>query len=425
MGNIVLITQIFFTDNKERNKELCQVIANNINSNVFNSIHFLNEDDTKWEFLKKYNRQHVVQKNIGKRLTYADVFKYVVSQNISGYIVFANSDIYFDSTMHNVHMSGLEQIQKIYCQYRWDEDNSGNINLDKTDQYIRGGSQDAWIYHSNSNNIFIENINKFDFQFGRVACDNRFVYEVTQLKFQVVNEPEFIRCIHLHNVNHRTGGKTVAPNWRDPEVQKSMVKGPYAFVKATETKIIYLFWQTPVITELAFYEQKKNDDRYLGIPWAHIIDKKIDLETLYKIIKKQYGNKLYTCCQHIHFHKLINLWRKMGIQTVFTPHKLLNQDEIDGIKLLACPLYAVNIEDSQRNKEIDTTCKKDISYSFIGSYKAFYISKIRENIFNTPRLMTAYIKQTKEWHFEDHEYRNNPQIRENEMLEYNRILTKS
>ena len=35
-----------------------------------------------------------------------------------------------------------------------------------------------------------------------------------------------------------------------------------------------LFWQYPVITELTFYNQNKENPLYIGFPWATIIDNK-------------------------------------------------------------------------------------------------------------------------------------------------------
>ena len=34
-----------------------------------------------------------------------------------------------------------------------------------------------------------------------------------------------------------------------------------------------LFWQYPVITEKTFYQQNKDNEKYIGFPWATIIDK--------------------------------------------------------------------------------------------------------------------------------------------------------
>jgi hypothetical protein len=35
----------------------------------------------------------------------------------------------------------------------------------------------------------------------------------------------------------------------------------------------------------------------------------------------------------------------LGITTLYTPHKIKDEDVINGITLKPCPLYAVNVED--------------------------------------------------------------------------------
>ena len=46
-----------------------------------------------------------------------------------------------------------------------------------------------------------------------------------------------------------------------------------------------LFWQYPVITEETFYKQNKNNENYIGLPWATIIDKRYNLNIILNILK--------------------------------------------------------------------------------------------------------------------------------------------
>ena len=54
-----------------------------------------------------------------------------------------------------------------------------------------------------------------------------------------------------------------------------------------------LFWQYPVITEKTFYNQNKNDDNFLGIPWATLIDFNISLNDMYNILSPYIQDKNY------------------------------------------------------------------------------------------------------------------------------------
>lgn len=166
-----------------------------------------------------------------------------------------------------------------------------------------------------------------------------------------------------------------------------------------------LFWQYPVITEKTFFEQNKSDEYFMGFPWATCIDKRINTNEIFKLIIQFKKNNVeyYTCCQHISFRKYINLFKLLGIKILYTPHKIRGEDEINGIKLMPCPLYAVNIEDNSRNTEFKNvdflTCKRDLLYSFMGSYQSGYLTKIRPNIFNMKHPKNTTIINTGDWHF--------------------------
>ena len=201
-----------------------------------------------------------------------------------------------------------------------------------------------------------------------------------------------------------------------------------------------LFWQYPVITEKEFYNQNWKNPNYCGIPWATCIDKNINTNSLLKLLlnyKKH--NNYYTCCQHIHFRKLISLMKILGIKTLYTPHKIKGEDTIQGINIKPCPLYAVNIEDPNRNRlfhDIDyTNFKRPYLYSFIGGYQPNnYLTNIREKIYNMDRHKDSVIINTGSWHFNNHVYSNNQNsnqtIHENsdivqKTVQYNNILLKS
>lgn len=201
-----------------------------------------------------------------------------------------------------------------------------------------------------------------------------------------------------------------------------------------------LFWQYPVITEKEFYNQNNTNPNYCGVPWATCIDKNVNINLLFKVLKPYTKHKhYYTCCQHIYFRKLIPLMKTIGITTLYTPHKIKNEDAINGITLKPCPLYAVNIEDEERNqmfKDIDfETTERPYLYSFVGGYQpSNYLSNIRERIFKMDKHKNAVIINTGSWHFNNHVYSINQNsmgsINENKQIKeqtktYNDILLKS
>jgi len=166
-----------------------------------------------------------------------------------------------------------------------------------------------------------------------------------------------------------------------------------------------LFWQYPVITEETFYNQNKDELLYCGIPWATFIDKRISQNEIIKILIPFFTHKnYYTCCQHISFRLYFRLFKVLGITKVYTPHKIKNEDDIMGIQILPCPLYAVNIEDSGKNKIFSNVdflnLKRDLLYSFMGGFQDNYISNIRKVIFEMTRdEKKSSIIKTGDWHF--------------------------
>ena len=202
-----------------------------------------------------------------------------------------------------------------------------------------------------------------------------------------------------------------------------------------------MFWQYPVITEKTFYKQYMNDDKYIGFPWATIIDKRYNLNVILKILKShiETGVQYYTCCQHISFRNLISLFKELGIMTIYTPHKKINEDTINDIQVKPCPLYAVNIEDNERNgmfKNIDfTILKRKYLYSFQGAYHpSWYLTDIRKRIFEMKHPDNCYVNHIGNWHFDNVVYNkkqnNNSELNESEddnerTRKYNLLLLDS
>ena len=165
-----------------------------------------------------------------------------------------------------------------------------------------------------------------------------------------------------------------------------------------------IFWQYPVITEKIFYDQNSSNKNYIGIPWATILDKQMDSKVLVDMFSSMIDKDQYniTCCQHIHFRKLTKVFKSLGIKVVYTPHKVYSENQIDGILLKPCPLYAVNVEDPSKNKELDVdyfTVKRNKLYSFQGAYQKGYLTNVREKLFSLEKKNDVEIRYSGDWHF--------------------------
>ena len=194
------------------------------------------------------------------------------------------------------------------------------------------------------------------------------------------------------------------------------------------------FWQYPVITEKTFFDQEKYNPFYLGFPWASALDNKCGIPRNIQPIKDS-----YTCCQHIHFRRLIPLFYQLGIRTLYTPHKIKDEDDIWGIAIKPCPLYAINVENTDKNKAFKDvnfeTVERPYLYSFMGGYQSgCYLTDIRPRIFNMKHTENTHVVNTGDWHFNplvytDHQNANCDmnvdQTHRDKTEEYNDVLLKS
>ena len=200
-----------------------------------------------------------------------------------------------------------------------------------------------------------------------------------------------------------------------------------------------LFWQYPVITEEEFFNQNKSNEFYSGVPWATIIDKNYNIQVIYNLLKPYYSIEYYTCCQHIYFKRLIPLFKALNITCVYTPHKCINEDVIDGVTIKPCPLYAVNLENPDKNKQFRDVdllrVKRKYLFSFVGGYQGHYLSKTRLEIFETMKdIKDSLIINTGDWHFntlvynEKQNYKKELAINESHITKtnnYNDVLLNS
>ena len=163
------------------------------------------------------------------------------------------------------------------------------------------------------------------------------------------------------------------------------------------------FWQFPVITEKTFAQQHRGREGFVGFPWATVIDRSVPSEAIAAAWRELGGESfaaaagLYTCCQHIHFRRLAELWHRLGIREVYAPHRAEGEEWLrvpgsaEKIRLRPCALFAVNAEDALRSATFRTLAPRaadpetrPILLSFLGAYQpGNYMTDIRPRIFRT------------------------------------------
>ena len=145
---------------------------------------------------------NVKQINIGTRMMYSDVFKQFRGLGLNGYIVIANSDIFFDKTINNLNKSCMKNEKSFMALLRYEYDPNEKLLMKQKIFGPRPDSQDVWILHSN----FIPNkkqFNIFDILLGKPGCDNKLCYLFYILGYKLYNDPSFIRSYHIHKTQTR------------------------------------------------------------------------------------------------------------------------------------------------------------------------------------------------------------------------------
>jgi len=181
-----------------------------------------------------------------------------------------------------------------------------------------------------------------------------------------------------------------------------------------------LFFQYPARTEEAFYKMLSREAPHMPVPWATLIDKCIDIGRisieLEDVCNHCVSRPTQTCCQHIYFRRLIPFLKRLGIHTLYTPHKLAGEDYIDGVALRACPLYAVNIEDP-KFRAGGHDGPRTLLYSFIGAYASHYITRTRLELFAwfQQPVSDVVIENIGAWHLENVVY-SHKQNAQNEIV---------
>lgn len=208
-----VVYQFFIHENTKRQNENEYCLKQLVTNENIDNIYLLTEREYTNEELSVTSSK-IIQKVIGKRLTYKDFFDFV--DTITGYCILINSDIFFDETIKNIFVSGLSTKKSAFAQLRFEF--NGIEELSKCKIFgPRYDSQDAWIIHSNFN-VPIKHRKAFDFNLGKPGCDNKILYLLRVLGYTVYNSPYFIKCYHYHTSQIR--------NYNNSD----LIKQPYIYM---------------------------------------------------------------------------------------------------------------------------------------------------------------------------------------------------
>jgi hypothetical protein len=206
-----LFTQYYVPKQKERYEEIQQTLELNIANSLINKIVLFFEDSAQYEQFQQKNNHALAKIKcilINKRLTYADFFRFVASDEVPAntIVALANSDIYFDDTIKHLWKISFED--RCLALLRYEHSPAGTSHAHILGP--RADSQDTWIFNSNSiksratTKWTDETYNTFNYFLGTPGCDNSFITDIVKERFTVVNPAGSIKTYHIHGSNIRS-----------------------------------------------------------------------------------------------------------------------------------------------------------------------------------------------------------------------------
>ena len=209
--DIILIQQYFLHKDNKRHNENLKCLDSNVKNDYIKKIYFLNERIYSKSEMNNIESNKIEQVNINKRLSYYDFFKFCKEKALSGYIIVANLDIFFNDTLVNLFKTTLSQRKSCFSQLRLEYPSKKIFGP-------RNDSQDAWIFHSKYLPE-LSTIKKYDFMLGMPGCDNKIIHLLNSDGYKIYNEPYRIETVHVHTSQIRN------------YTRKDLVPPPYKFVK--------------------------------------------------------------------------------------------------------------------------------------------------------------------------------------------------
>ena len=173
---MILITEYFKSDSKERNDEIITCIKNNIKSGLFNQVILLNEKDIS-------DIEGVTNEITGQRLTYKYAFEYANENFPNEILVLTNNDMFFDYTLLKLENYNMDR--KCLALMRHEIiNNPSSCDIQSRPKHI-SNSQDSWMLKTP-----IKVPKKSDFYLGIPGCDNYIAHLLSEEGYQVSN-PSF------------------------------------------------------------------------------------------------------------------------------------------------------------------------------------------------------------------------------------------
>ncbi len=190
---IIVFTPYYLAKNKIRQSELDECLQQNISCSAITKLILLIDDNHKPPFT--HHKLEII--NISGYPTYKYWVELSKSYEKPIISVLANSDIYFDETLLNLHLV-LDKKKNFLALSRFDR--KKNIVIPHPNPQW---SQDAWAFTTTSE-INPSLLKSIDIPLGVTRCDNKIAYLFAIYGWSIINPHKRIRCVHLHESQQRS-----------------------------------------------------------------------------------------------------------------------------------------------------------------------------------------------------------------------------
>jgi hypothetical protein len=195
------ITQYYVPLKARRAKEIDACLQKNLECPLIDRVVLLNEVASGMKHAK------LQEEVVGKRLTYADVIRWVKEKAPENAIIaFANADIFLaGDSWRPLWSADLDTHAKFLALLRWDVEGVGHADIEGAKLFgPRADSQDTWVVSAKAVKAVEWDWAALNFPFGQGGCDNAITIEMFKKRFLIANPALSMRTYHFHTSEVRT-----------------------------------------------------------------------------------------------------------------------------------------------------------------------------------------------------------------------------
>lgn len=294
---IHLIIQVYIPKKIERLSEIQHCFNMMVQNPWITHIHAFAENFEVYQIFDQKLKSAKISKvnliNYGKRLSYFDGWNYARNELLQGWIIIANSDVYFDNHLGNLHtflpQANIQTGQPILYALNRFEHNVNHPPIVYGKQYLMNlhspwmkpyeeslFSQDVWIVHSNTlhhTDVEWPPHKEIDIFVGGIpGCDNWIAFVFAKYNWLVCNPCTFIPVIHYDHSSLMKDPKT------GKYVGKGGISSNFKPIGGIEDYLFLPTLRTPPTLDMGTPEWKTHIESIL----THTFDQETDLQDRFR-----------------------------------------------------------------------------------------------------------------------------------------------